>query len=168
MYETNQKGSISLKSVTGNNQTNISPSLQNTFSTNEEQLTRSLEHITPPQLADILGVTPETIDSVDGAEPISEQQRFFQLIQRSVSEKFPKSPSDLNGDLLQHLENVQESVGTELGRLQPLLDHMGLMGCLIDCYLHQMFDHLHYLLQDVRSAKNCVVLMKWVVQSCLR
>ncbi|XP_041669225.1 exocyst complex component 3-like protein 4 [Cheilinus undulatus] len=149
------------------------PSVQNCVSANEEQLCQSLEMITPERLAEILGVAPEGTTSVDGScclyppESNSGQQTFVLLIQQSVSQRFPTPPTDLNENLPLHLDIVQETVHNELAKLHPLLNSMGLTGCLIDCYLHQMFEHLDYILQNIRSTKSAFVLMKWVVNSCL-
>ncbi|XP_056248754.1 exocyst complex component 3-like protein 4 isoform X2 [Seriola aureovittata] len=84
------------------------------------------------------------------------------LIQKSVVKHLPKPPSHLDENLHQHLLHVQDAVLHELVRLGPQLERMGLMGCLIDCYHHQTFEHLHILLQNATTAKNTFVLMNWV------
>ncbi|XP_070834697.1 exocyst complex component 3 [Chaetodon trifascialis] len=152
-----------------------SASIQNTFNTHKYQLLRSSEEIMPQELAELLGVSCPDSAFEDGSscsirpETISGQQNVklsvVHIMQRSVSQHFPKPPADLDRNLQQHLLNVQETVRHELVKLAPLLDRMGLMGCLINCYHRQTFDHLNDLLQNTCSSKNCLLLMKWVVHT---
>lgn len=154
------------------------PSAQDTFNTNEQQLFQISEEVTLQKLAELLGVACPDITFEDGScisirpETISGQQDVKQsvvrIIQRSVSQRFPKQPADLDQNLQRHLLNVQETVRDELVKLAPLLDSMGLMGCLIDCYHRQTIDHLSDLLQNTRSSRNSLVLMKWVLHTYLR
>ncbi|XP_041810157.1 exocyst complex component 3 [Chelmon rostratus] len=153
------------------------PSAQDTFNTNEQQLFQISEEVTLQKLAELLGVACPDITFEDGScisirpETISGQQDVKQsvvrIIQRSVSQRFPKQPADLDQNLQRHLLNVQETVRDELVKLAPLLDSMGLMGCLIDCYHRQTIDHLSDLLQNTRSSRNSLVLMKWVLHTYL-
>ncbi|XP_051241204.1 exocyst complex component 3-like [Dicentrarchus labrax] len=147
---------------------NNNPSTQNTFNTHEEQRLQSevqlLPEITRHELAELLGVA--TDDSEDGS-CFSGQQNLEQLMQRSVSQNFPKPPADLNQNLQQHLVNVLEAVRNDLVKLGPLLQTMGHMEYLIDCYHLQAFDHLSDLLQSVHSFQNTLVLMKWVLHTYL-
>ncbi|GLD47611.1 exocyst complex component 3-like protein 4 [Lates japonicus] len=117
------------------------PLAQNTLNTHEE-------------LAELLNVAPDATPSTCEDDQC--------LIQRSVSEHFPK-PSTSDQNLNRHLEHVQEAVLHELKRLRPVLEPQGLMGFLIDCYHCQTFDHLHSLLQNTTSIQNCFALMNWVL-----
>ncbi|XP_076605527.1 uncharacterized protein LOC143332133 [Chaetodon auriga] len=154
-----------------------SASAQNTLNTDKHQLLQSLEEITLPLLAELLGVAcPDNVFE-DGSscsirpETISGQQNVklsvIRIMQRSVSQHFPKPPADLDQNLQQHLISVQETVRHELVKLAPQLGRLGLMGCLINCYHRQTFDHLNDLLQNTHSSKNSLVLMKWVIHTYL-
>lgn len=103
-----------------------------------------------------------------GTNSVVQNATAVHLIQRSVSQHFPKPPADVNQNLQQHLLNVQKTVLKELKRLGPRLESSGLAGCLIECYHHHTFDHLSGLLQNTSSSQNCLVLMKWVLQTYLR
>ncbi|TDG99266.1 hypothetical protein EPR50_G00209120 [Perca flavescens] len=117
---------------------------QNNSNRNEEQHLQSEEQIRQ-QLTELLGVAPDA-DS----------------IRRYVSQRFPKPPVDVDQKLPQHLLNVQETVHKELVKLGPLLKPMGLMGCLIESYHRQTFEHLDDLLDKISSSKNCFALMMWL------
>ncbi|XP_040916022.1 exocyst complex component 3-like protein [Toxotes jaculatrix] len=148
---------------------------QNTF--HEEQCLQNKNPVRSQELAQLLEVVPDAISitSEDGymctvqPEPSSGQHNLtlsvVSLIQRSVSEHFPKPPTHPDQNLRQHLLHVQEAVVSELVRLGPLLDPKGLMGCLIDCYHRQTFDHLHSLLQNVTSTHSSFVLMNWATHT---
>ncbi|XP_060918515.1 uncharacterized protein si:dkey-196h17.9 [Labrus mixtus] len=139
---------------------------QNTFNTTVDQLSQSFAKISPQELAEVLRVGENTC--VDGncnsvqPEPNSRRQKL--IIQSSVSQHFPKPPEDLRNNLLQHLENVKETVSNEIVRVRPLLECMELTGCLIDCYHRQTFSHLHYLLQNISSIQSSFVLLNWGLQ----
>ncbi|XP_044022205.1 uncharacterized protein si:dkey-196h17.9 [Siniperca chuatsi] len=153
------------------------PSAQNTFDNQEDQCLQSEQEITLQELAELLGVAPDANTSDHECccsmrpEPNSTPQNLTPsvlcLMKRSVSQHFPKPPADLNQNLQQHLSDVQETVCNELVRLGPLLKSVGLMGCLIDCYHRQTFDHLNYLLQNISSFQNSFVLVKWVLHGYL-
>nr|XP_029138735.1 uncharacterized protein LOC114922134 [Labrus bergylta] len=140
---------------------------QNTFNTNEDQLSQNLAKISLQKLAEVLRVDANTC--VDGncnslqPEPNSRRQKL--IIQSSVSQHFPKPPEDLKNKLLQHLENVKETASNEIVRLHPLLECMELTGCLIECYHCQTFSHLHYLLQNISSIQSSFVLLNWGLQA---
>lgn len=143
------------------------------FSTNGEQHLQSEGRIPLQELAELLGVESGASASEDGScwpETNSGQQNLSvaYLIEKSVSQYLPKPPADLNQNLQQHLFNVQVSVCKELVRLGPLLERMGLMGCLIECYHQQTFGHLSVLLQNICSSQNILLLMKWVQRTFLR
>lgn len=133
---------------------------QNNFNTHVEQRLPTVEdEIKYEELAELLQVSPDV--SEDGSCSMSS----VHLIQRSVSQHFPEPPADLDQNLQQHLFKVQEAVCNELVRLGPLFETMGLMDCLFDCYHRHTFHHLNDLLQKVHSSQNCLVLMKWVLQT---
>ncbi|CAJ1074575.1 uncharacterized protein LOC117805823 [Xyrichtys novacula] len=134
------------------------PSILNT---NEEQPLEVPGEISLQVLAEVLGVVPDTNTTLDGVWSDSDQQKS--LIQKSVDQHFPKPPADLDGDLPEHLKNVQNTVHSELARLHLLLDGMVLGECLIDCYHRHTFNHLDDLLQEICSSKSLLVLMKWVL-----
>ncbi|XP_035466481.1 exocyst complex component 3-like protein 4 [Scophthalmus maximus] len=133
------------------------PSPQNTFNTHEEQRLRRM----PEELAVFLNVAPDATCATceDGSLDVE------RLIQRSACKHFPKPPAHLDKNLRKHLLDVQEAVLHELLRLGPLLEPEGLMGCLLEHYHCQTFDHLHCLLQNVTSTKNSFVLMHWVLHT---
>ncbi|XP_019133383.2 exocyst complex component 3 [Larimichthys crocea] len=135
------------------------PMTQNNFNTHVEQRLPTVEEIKYEELAELLQVSPDV--SEDGSCSMSS----VHLIQRSVSQHFPEPPTDLDQNLQQHLFKVQEAVCNELVRLGPLFETMGLMDCLFDCYHRHTFHHLNDLLQKVHSSQNCLVLMKWVLQT---
>ncbi|KAI3368088.1 hypothetical protein L3Q82_026244 [Scortum barcoo] len=124
---------------------------QNAFNTHEKRSMKSLEKIPPQDIAELLGVAPDATTSNDD------------LIQNYVFKHFPKPPADPNKNLQRHLSDLQVTVHKELVRLRPLLEPMGLMGCLIDCYQRQIYDHLNDLLQNIHSPQSSFVLMKWVL-----
>ncbi|KAM7403714.1 hypothetical protein PAMA_004247 [Pampus argenteus] len=141
---------------------------QNTFNAGEERCLQSVGEITLQELAEFLGVTTDSISvksntSEDGsccALPNSgeeNQQNVVQLIQKSVH--FPEPPAELDKNLGQHLLKVQTDMHTKLVKLTPLFESNGLMGCLLDCYHRQTFDHLHVLLQNISTSQNSFVLM---------
>lgn len=149
-----------------------SPLVLNSFSTNEEQHSQIEGQIPLQELAELLGVKSGASASEDRScwsETDSGQQNpsVVYLINKSVSQCFPKPSADLNQNLQQHLLNVQASVCKELVRLGPLLKSMGLMGCLIGSYHQQTFHHLSVLLQNC-SSQNILLLMKWVLHTYLR
>ncbi|XP_034715018.1 uncharacterized protein LOC117936250 [Etheostoma cragini] len=121
---------------------------QNNSNRNEEQHLQSEEQISSQQLAEHLGVPPD-----------ADRTR---LIQSSVSQHFPKPPVDVDQNLLRHLLDVQDTVHQELVKLGPLLKQMGLMECLIESYQRKTFEHLHDLLNQSSSSKNCFELMLWL------
>ncbi|TMS21623.1 Exocyst complex component 3 [Larimichthys crocea] len=136
------------------------PMTQNNFNTHVEQRLPTVEdEIKYEELVELLQVSPDV--SEDGSCSMSS----VHLIQRSVSQHFPEPPTDLDQNLQQHLFKVQEAVCNELVRLGPLFETMGLMDCLFDCYHRHTFHHLNDLLQKVHSSQNCLVLMKWVLQT---
>lgn len=130
--------------------------------------------ITLQRLAKLLGVANTCVDGrpccsvFPGNDSGGPDRSAVHLIQRSVSQHFPKPPEDVNQNLQQHLLNVQNAVLRELKRLGPQLGGLGLDGCLIECYHHQTFDHLSELLQNSCSSQNSLVLMKWVLHTYLR
>ncbi|XP_073339796.1 exocyst complex component 3-like protein 4 [Pagrus major] len=142
---------------------------QNTCTTQVEQ------EVPLQELPELLGVTSDVNPSEDGSccslrprtDSAQQKQKAVRLIQESVSQHFPKPPSDLDQNLQQHLFNVQETVHNELMRLSPLLEKMGLSGCLIDCYHRQTLDHIDHLLKNVQSCKNSFVLVNWVTHTYL-
>lgn len=153
----------SFPSLTGHDQAGErpdAPSPQNTFNTHEEQRLRRM----PEELAVFLNVAPDATCATceDGSLDVE------RLIQRSVCKHFPKPPAHLDKNLRKHLLDVQEAVLHELLRLGPLLEPEGLMGCLLEHYHCQTFDHLHCLLQNVTSTKNSFVLMHWVLHTYQR
>ncbi|XP_032382072.1 uncharacterized protein si:dkey-196h17.9 [Etheostoma spectabile] len=126
---------------------------QNHSNRNEEQHLQSEEQISSQQLAELLGVAPD-----------ADRTR---LIQSCVSQRFPKPPVDVDQNLLRHLLDVQDTVHQELVKLGPLLKQMGLMECLIESYQRKTFEHLHDLLNQSSSSKNCFELMQWLQDTYL-
>lgn len=137
------------------------------------------EEMTLQELADLLRVPPGDVSntSEDGfycsvrPETNSGQQNLtpgVRLIEKSVSEHFPNPPADLDQNLQQHLMNVQNAVSSELIRLGPALESMGLMEYLIYSYHCQTFNHLDSLLQNTSSFKNSFVLLNWALKTYLR
>lgn len=143
-----------------------SPLDQNSFGIQEQDL-KLKEEVWLQELAELLHVvfTEDGIYTLMGPDPKSV---VVGLIQKSVSQHFPKPPADLDQNLQQHLMNVQNTVLSELTRLSPYLEPRGLMGCLIDSYHHQTWDHLQRLLQDTSSSQNSFVLIKWGLKTYLR
>ncbi|CAK6980989.1 exocyst complex component 3-like [Scomber scombrus] len=146
-------------------------SVQTTLNTHEEQ--QSAKEITLQELAELLQVTLDDISvspgtSEDGsccAVPHSgqeNQQIVVRLIERSVNQHFPKPPEELEGNLQQHLLELETVVQTQLERLASRITCKGLMGCLLECYHRQTIDHLHGLLQNIRTSKNSFMLLNWV------
>nr|XP_046269279.1 exocyst complex component 3 [Scatophagus argus] len=134
----------------------------------EEQSHQSTVNIVLEELAEFLGVDPDASTSEDG--PCcsgQENSNAVCLIQSSVSNNFPELPADLDQNLQQHLSNMQERMCNTLVKMGPLLERFGLMGCLLDCYHRQTFDHLSDLLMNIQFSKNYLVVMKWVLQSYL-
>ena len=157
-------------SFTGHNQAANgynNPSDPNTCTSKVEQL--SEKEIPQQDLAELLGVTPD-VNPSEGPETDSAQQKLrdVRLIQASVSQHLPKPPSDLDQNLQQHLVNVQDTVRSELMRLSPRLEKMGLTGSLIDCYHHQTLDHICDLFKKVQSSQKMFELMNWVLHPYLR
>ncbi|XP_026194910.1 exocyst complex component 3-like [Anabas testudineus] len=142
-----------------------SPLDQNSFGIQEQDL-KLKEEVWLQELAELLHVvfTEDGIYTLMGPDPKSV---VVGLIQKSVSQHFPKPPADLDQNLQQHLMNVQNTVLSELTRLSPYLEPRGLMGCLIDSYHHQTWDHLQRLLQDTSSSQNSFVLIKWGLKTYL-
>ncbi|KAM3594308.1 uncharacterized protein V6R79_005543 [Siganus canaliculatus] len=100
----------------------------------------------------------------DEADPGPRQQQILQLL----SQFFPEAPADLEGGIQGHLNNVQETMLSDLRRLRPELEGQGLMmGRLVDCYHQHMFQHLSELLQKVHCSPSSFALMKWVLQNYL-
>lgn len=144
-----------------------SPLIQNTFNANKE-------------LAEFLGVVTDDLHDAfeDGCCCMVQSEAHtglqtlsmsaVDLIQRSVSTHFPKPPTPLDQNLPKHLGQVKDTVLHQLVKLGPVLATKGLMGCLIDCYHHQTFDHLDHLLQGATSFRSTLVLMVWVQQVYLR
>ncbi|XP_053192212.1 exocyst complex component 3-like [Scomber japonicus] len=168
--ENNQEGDVNEEDE------DDSPSAQTTLNTHEEQ--QSVEEITLQELAELLQVTPGDISvrpntSEDGsccAVPHSgqeNQQIVVQLIQRSVNKHFPKPPEELERNLQQHLLEVETVLQTQLERLAPQITCKELMGCLLECYHRQTFDHLHGLLQNISTSKNSFMLLNWVQHTYL-
>ncbi|XP_036981203.1 uncharacterized protein LOC119034356 isoform X2 [Acanthopagrus latus] len=156
-------------SFTGHNQAANgynNPSDPNTCTSKVEQL--SEKEIPQQDLAELLGVTPD-VNPSEGPETDSAQQKLrdVRLIQASVSQHLPKPPSDLDQNLQQHLVNVQDTVRSELMRLSPRLEKMGLTGSLIDCYHHQTLDHICDLFKKVQSSQKMFELMNWVLHPYL-
>ncbi|KAF1374409.1 hypothetical protein PFLUV_G00228800 [Perca fluviatilis] len=121
---------------------------QNNSNRNQEQHLQSEEQINGQQLAELLGVAPDADRK--------------HLILSSMSQRFPKPPVDVDQNLPQHLLNVQETMHKDLVKLGPLFKPMGLMGCLIESYHRQTFEHLDDLLNKISSSKNCFTLMMWL------
>ncbi|XP_045918817.1 exocyst complex component 3 isoform X2 [Micropterus dolomieu] len=143
---------------------NENPSAQDMFNTHTEQPLQSEEEIPPQPLAERLGLTPDACISEDQKENVSH------LIQRSVSQHFPKPPADLNlnlnQNLQQHLLNVQETFHNERLKMGPQRTSTELE-CLIVIYHIKTFHHLMDLLQNISSSQNIFVLMKWVLHTYL-
>ncbi|KAG7219890.1 hypothetical protein INR49_018768 [Caranx melampygus] len=137
------------------------PLTQNSFNTHKE-------------LAELLGVVTSDLPNTfeDGCFCMVQSESHsglqtpstgaFDLIQRSVSTHFPKLPAPLDQNLPKHLVQVRDMVLHQLVKLGPVLTPKGLMGCLIDCYHRQTFDHLDHLLQGTTSFKSTFALMFWV------
>ncbi|XP_034530282.1 uncharacterized protein LOC117805823 [Notolabrus celidotus] len=141
-----------------------------TFHTNEEQPSQIAWQTNYQDLAEVLGVAPDANTSVDGVccsiQPEADSEgRVKRLIQRSVHKHFPKPPADPNKNLHKHLENVKNTVYSEVGRLHLLLDGERQTEYLIDCYHRQTFDQLHDLIQDISSSQSSFQLMDWVLNS---
>nr|XP_020443901.1 exocyst complex component 3-like [Monopterus albus] len=133
---------------------------QNTFS-----LDQCLQgNSTLQELANVLKGASDVISYTSEASSPQQnlKQRVCRIIQRSMSEHFPKPPLDLDQNLQQHLRSVQNTVFNEIMTLGPLLHSKGLMGCLIDCYQNQIFNQLESLLPNISSANTSIVLMNWI------
>ena len=121
---------------------------------------------------DDISVRPNT--SEDGSccavphSGLENQEIVVQLIERSVNQHFPKPPEELERNLQQHLLEVETVLQTQLERLAPQITCKELMGCLLECYHRQTFDHLHGLLQNISTSKNSFMLLNWVLYTYLR
>ncbi|XP_041827190.1 uncharacterized protein si:dkey-196h17.9 [Melanotaenia boesemani] len=97
-------------------------------------------------------------------QPNSEQENSKQDISclntRVVSDSFPKSPAELDQNLKQHLLDLS-AFSKKLQRIDPQFSGE-MKGYLINRCHHQMFAHLHNLLQNISWSTNCLVLMNWV------
>ncbi|XP_062296797.1 exocyst complex component 3-like [Scomber scombrus] len=151
-------------------------SVQTTLNTHEEQ--QSVKEITLQELAELLQVTPDGISvrpgtSEDGSccsVPHSgqeNQQNVVRLVKRSVNQHFPKPPEELERNLQQHLLEVETVLQNELARLASQITCKELMGCLLECYHRQTFNHLLGLLKNISTSKNSFMLLNWVQHTYL-
>nr|XP_033499166.1 uncharacterized protein LOC117267390 [Epinephelus lanceolatus] len=149
------------------------PVAQNALNTQEEKRLESEEQFSLQELAELLGVDLDASTTENGSccsvrpESNSRQYRIVRLIQQSVNKHFPKPPADADKNLHQHLIDVKETVRKELVKLGPLLESVGLLGCLIECYHRQTFRHLDALLQNISSPQSSLALIKWASQTYL-
>lgn len=143
----------------------------NALTTYQEERWPTAVRITYQELAELLGVSLDVDTSEDGSccptRPVT-NHIAVSLVRRSVHQHFPEPPEDLERNLKQHMLNIQETVITELLRLAPLLNRMGLLGCLIGCYHRQTFAHLDALFERNCSSQGSFVLMKWVLHTYFR
>lgn len=123
------------------------------------------ERLTYQELAELLDATLDVNTSEDSGQ---QDNIAVSLVQRSVNQHFPEVPADLERNLQLHMFNIQETVIAELLRLAPLLNRMGLLGCLIGSYHRQTFAHLDALLERNCSSRGSFVLIKWVLHTYLR
>ncbi|KAK2826757.1 hypothetical protein Q5P01_020971 [Channa striata] len=139
---------------------NVCDTTFSSFNIQEERPAQRKDKITLQQLTELLEVEPDAISS-------NADQTNKGLVQKSVRRHLPKPPADLDQNLQQHLLDLQNTVLSELVRLSPRLEPEGLMGCVIECYHRQTWEHLHFLLQNVSSCKSYFALLFWGLKTYL-
>lgn len=89
-------------------------------------------------------------------------------IRTLVERKFPPLPEELPRDLLPFLRTMEEAVRQQLSSLGPHAKREGLLGTLVECCHHRVFDCLCDLLQKANDSQSLFTLIQWFLQTYLR